>query len=90
MFKALLAISPAHYLIMPFGVGLNIPPFLGKKQQLYGTVVVETLQIVSLRIHLERVIRRVKEFSILTGVMSATFAGSRTDSISALYNRLHH
>lgn len=57
-------------------VGLNIPPFLGKKYQLDGIVVVETRQIISLQIHAEWVIRRAKEFNILTGVISATLAGS--------------
>jgi len=63
-------------LLTPLGVGLNIPPFLGKRQQLDGTEVVETQQIASLRIHVERAIRRVKEFDILAGVMPATLAGS--------------
>ena len=63
-------------LLTPPGVGLNIPPFLGKRQQLDGTEVVETQQIASLRIHVERAIRHVKEFDILAGVMPATLAGS--------------
>ena len=63
-------------LLTPLGVGLNIPPFLGGRQQLDASEVVETQQIASLRIHVERAIRRVKEFDILAGVMPATLAGS--------------
>ena len=63
-------------LLTPLGVGLNIPPFLGKRQQMDGAEVVETQQIASLRIHVERAIRRVKEFDILAGIMPATLAGS--------------
>ena len=60
----------------PLGVGLNIPPFLGRRQQMDAVEVVETQQIASLRIHVERAIRRVKEYDILAGVMPASLAGS--------------
>ena len=63
-------------LLTPLGVGLNIPPFLVGRQQLDPSEVVDTQQIASLRIHVERAIRRVKEFDILAGVMPATLAGS--------------
>ena len=65
-----------HELLAPLGVGLNIPPFLGSRSQMDGSEVVETQQIASLRIHIEHVIRRVKEFDIVTGVMPASLAGS--------------
>ena len=63
-------------LLASLGVGLNIPPFLGHHSQMGGKYVIETQQIASLRIHIERVIRRVKEFDIVTGVMPASLAGS--------------
>ena len=65
-----------HELLAPLGVGLNIPPFLGSRLQMDGSEVVETQQIASLRIHIERAIRRVKEFDIVTGIMPASLAGS--------------
>ena len=63
-------------LLVPLGVKLNIPPFLGERDQLEGSEVVETQQIASLCIHIERAIRRVKEFDILSGVMPASVAAS--------------
>ena len=49
-------------LLTPLGVRLNIPPFLGGREQMEGSEVVETQQIASLRIHIERAICRVKEY----------------------------
>ena len=63
-------------LLLPLGVRLNIPPFLGDQEQLEGREVVETQQIASLRIHIERAIRHVKEFDILSGIMHASVAAS--------------
>jgi len=62
--------------LTPLGVGLNIPPFLSGRQQMDAAEVVETQQIASLRIHVERAIRRVKEYDILAGIMPASLAGS--------------
>ena len=62
--------------LAPLGVGLNIPPFLGDRTQLSGPEVVETQQIASLRIHVERAIRRVKEFDILAGILPASLSSS--------------
>ena len=58
------------------GVQLNIPPFLAKREQLAASEVVNTQQIASLRIHVERAICRVKEFEILANVMPASLASS--------------
>ena len=63
-------------LLAPLGVGLNTPPFLGRRSQMDGTEVTETQQIASLRIHIERAIRRVKEFDIVNCVIPASLAGS--------------
>jgi len=40
-------------LLTPLGVRLNIPPFLGDRDQMDGNEVVETQQIALLRIHIE-------------------------------------
>ena len=63
-------------LLIPLGVRLNIPPFLGERGQIEENKVVETQQIASLRIHIEWAIRRVKEFDILSVVMPASVAAS--------------
>ena len=67
-------------LLTPLGVRLNIPPFLGQREQMKGTEVVETQQIASLSIHIdihiEQAIRRAKEFDMLSSVMSASVAVS--------------
>ena len=62
--------------LTPLGVRLNIPPFLDGREQLAAREVVDTQQIASLRIHVERAIRRVKEYDILANVMPATLASS--------------
>ena len=64
--------------LTPLGVQLNIPPFLGGRQQLAASEVVDTQQIASIRIHVERAIRRVKDYDILANVMPASLAGSAT------------
>ena len=63
-------------LLAPLGVSLNTPPTLGRCSQMDAVQVVETQQIASLRIHIERAIRRVKEFDILSSIIPATLAGS--------------
>ena len=50
--------------LMPDGVGLNIPPFLGSRSQLEEEEVGETRRIASVRIHVERAIERIKNFRI--------------------------
>jgi len=47
------------------GVRLNIPPFLRGKQQPNQLELVETRQIASLRIHVERAMERLKNFTFL-------------------------
>ena len=54
-------------------VRLNIPPFLRGKQQLNQAELVETRQIASLRIHVERAIERLKNFHIFDKPLSPSF-----------------
>lgn len=55
--------------ILPLGVDLNIPPFLGSDAQMSAEDVVRTQQIASLRIHVERAINKIKNFGIWNGVI---------------------
>lgn len=55
--------------ILPLGVSLNITPFLGMSDQMPPEDVIATQQIASLRIHVERVIYKVKNFNIFDGVI---------------------
>ena len=51
------------------GVSLNSPPLLGMSDQMSGEFVIKTLEIVGLRIHVERAINKVKNFLIFEGVI---------------------
>ena len=68
-------------LLIPLGVILNIPPFHGEQGQMERGEVVETQQIASLHIQIEQVIRHVKEFDILSGVMPTLVAASAPQSV---------
>ena len=48
---------------------LNIPPFLREKEQLSLAEEAETRRIVSVCIHVERTIERIKNYRILQGVV---------------------
>lgn len=50
--------------LLPLGVTLNIPPFLGQAAQLSPEDVVKTQVIAALRIHVERAINKIKNFHI--------------------------
>ena len=63
-------------LVEPKGLKLNIPPFLKDRGALNPTEIIETQEIASVRIHIERAIRRVKSFHILDGVIDATMYGT--------------
>ena len=58
------------------GVTLNIPPFLSSKRQFTPEEVRETEQIAKLRIHIERLNRRVKENHLFDTPIPLTLAGS--------------
>jgi hypothetical protein len=58
------------------GASLVIPPFLREEEQFQSSEVIMTQQIARLRVHVERAIRRVKEFKILQQIIPLTIAGS--------------
>jgi len=55
--------------LLPLGVSLNIPPFLGSSAQMPAQDVVHTQEICCLRIHVERAINKIKKFHIWDGVV---------------------
>ena len=58
-------------------VSLTIPPFLtSKRKQFSKEEVLETQSIARVRIHVERAIRRVKEYHIFDSVLPLSLAGS--------------
>lgn len=61
--------------ILPLGVNLNIPPFLGGNSQMSAEDVVRTQQIASVRIHVERAINKMKNFRIWEGVVPLSLFG---------------
>ena len=54
-------------LLIEHGVRLNIPPFKQNNMQMLPTDVATTKRIAAVRIHVERKIRRIKQFCILSG-----------------------
>ena len=58
--------------LLPLGVSLNIPPFLGSKGQMTPEEVVQIQQIAFLRIHVERAINKIKNFHIWDSVVPFT------------------
>ncbi|CAH3172784.1 unnamed protein product [Porites lobata] len=65
-------------LLEPKKATLTIPPFLSKTRSMQFTSkeVTETQQIARLRIHVERAIRRIKEYQIFDKVLPLSLAGS--------------
>ena len=64
--------------LTPFGVKVNIPPFLKGKTQLEPEELVETRRIASLRIHVERVMERINIFD-------RTIPASLTDTADDIF-----
>lgn len=54
---------------------LNIPPFLSDKGQFDEEEVENTQSVASVRIHVERVISRIKMYKIITNVVPLPLAG---------------
>ena len=63
-------------LLQEKGVGLNIPPFLQSQAQFSAQDVHETKNIAKLRIHVERAIRRIKEFYFFDSDVPLSTLGS--------------
>lgn len=61
-------------LLSPLNVSLNIPPFMEGREQLPPNEVQKGRQIASLRIHVERAIGRIKNYSILSGTLPLSMA----------------
>jgi len=56
--------------LLPSGVSLNIPPRLNDSGQLTEGERTSTRRIASVRIHVERAIERIKNYSILHNVLN--------------------
>ena len=67
--------------LTPFGVKVNIPPFLKGKTQLEPEKLVETRRIASLRIHVERAMERIKNYHIF----DRKFPASLTDTADDIF-----
>ena len=63
-------------LLKPLNVALNIPSFLGGREQLTEDEVKESQTIASVRIHVERAIQRVKKFKQIRNEIPLTLHGS--------------
>ena len=50
--------------LLPLGLSLNLPPFLGGSSQMPAADVVKTQESASLRIHIEPAINKIKNFHI--------------------------
>ena len=67
--------------ILPLGVSLNIPHFLGMSDQMSAKDVIATQEIASLRIHVERAINKVKNFHIFDSYSINLFWGSKSNVV---------
>ena len=63
-----------RYQLEPLNIKLNIPPFMEGRRQLPAEEVKSGRRIASLRIHVERAIGRIKNFSILKNTLPITMA----------------
>ena len=59
-------------------ITINIPPFLGERQQLSKREVEQTHGVAGVRIHVERAIGRVKQCRILQSVMPISLASIKS------------
>lgn len=63
-------------LLTPLGCSVVMPSFLSSKQQFSKGELQDSKKIHNLRVHVERAIRRVKEFHFFDKVIPLTMAGS--------------
>lgn len=61
--------------ILPLGVSLNIPPFLGTSTQMPPEDVVRTQEIARLRIHVEHAINKIKNFHTWDSIIPLNLFG---------------
>ena len=61
-----------QHLLGTIGVRLNIPPFCRENQQMTPEEVLKTKKITAVRIHMERAINRLKQYSLVSGVIPNT------------------
>ena len=68
-------------MLVPYGVHLNVPPFLQSNTQMSANDVFTTKKIARLRVHVKRAIGCVKDYHILQGVLPASMWDSVSDII---------
>jgi len=61
--------------LLPLGVKVNYPPFLGNNAQMTPEEVITTQRIASVRIHVERAINKIKNFRIWQGDFPLSLIG---------------
>ena len=61
--------------LLPLGVTLNIPPFLGSNSQMTAEDVIKTQEIASVRIPVERAINKIKNFHLWDSVVPLSLFG---------------
>ena len=75
--------------ILPLGVKLNIPPFLGANTQMSAEDVVRIQQTAGLRTHVERAINKIKNFLIWKGEIPLSLFSVLFLSVLSLENFNH-
>ena len=77
--------------LLPLGVTLNIPPFLGGDSQMSPEDVIKTQQIANLRIHVERAFNKIKNFHVWDRVIPLSMFGlvNQMWSVSAFLCNTH-
>ena len=68
--------------IVPDRVTVNMPPFLAGRDQMTAAETEETMSIVSVRIHVERAIGRMKTYHILDGTLPNTLSPYATQIVT--------
>ena len=67
-------------LLTPIGCRVTMPAFLSSKTQFAKNELLKSKEIHNVRVHVERAIRRVKEFHYFDRVIPLTMAGSITQT----------
>ena len=67
-------------LLAPIGCSVTMPSFLSSKTQFAKDELLKRKEIHNVRVHVERAIRRVKEFHYFDRVIPLTMAGSITQT----------